>query len=151
MPRKHRRRKRPKIFLPMASMGDIAFLLIIFFLLASNFLRDASLQLDPPRAENLDSLEDTPITVAIDREGVIHLQGVRIDNADAIEGAIAGLIEGRTTARQKTVLFRCDAAAGRDLYEPVLEAITRSGALLAVVGEKRDSPASTVRPNPAAP
>ena len=146
MPRKHRRRKRPKIFLPMASMGDIAFLLIIFFLLASNFLRDASLQLDPARAENLDALEETPITVAIDRDGVIYLQGVRVDSAEAVESAVAGLIEGRTTPRRRTVLFRCDAAAGRELYEPVIESITRSGALLAVVGENRESPGTVTQP-----
>jgi biopolymer transport protein ExbD len=140
MPRKHRRRKRPAIFLPMASMGDIAFLLIIFFLLASNFLRDASLQLDPARAENLDTLEESPITVAIDREGIIYLQGVRIDSAEAVESAVAGLIEGRTEPKRRTVLFRCDAKAGRELYEPVIESITRSGALLAVVGERSDAP-----------
>ena len=34
-----RRRKKPSLVLPLSSMGDIAFLLIIFFMLASNFMK----------------------------------------------------------------------------------------------------------------
>ena len=43
-----RRRKKPNLVLPLSSMGDIAFLLIIFFMLASNFMKTGNVDLQRP-------------------------------------------------------------------------------------------------------
>ena len=39
--------------IPIASMGDIAFLLIIFFMLTSNFIQEAHIRLTPASAADV--------------------------------------------------------------------------------------------------
>jgi len=43
-----RKRQRRKIAVPVASMGDIAFLLIIFFMVVSNFFKTPKIDADMP-------------------------------------------------------------------------------------------------------
>ena len=45
-----RKRKKQAISVPTASMGDIAFLLIIFFMVCSKFSQDVAIKLKPPVA-----------------------------------------------------------------------------------------------------
>ena len=49
-----RRRKKPSLVLPLSSMGDIAFLLIIFFMLASNFMKTNKVELEKPLSPDLE-------------------------------------------------------------------------------------------------
>ena len=53
-----RKKKRMSLILPTSSMGDIAFLLIIFFILASNFMKTANVDAEKPSSEEVDSVED---------------------------------------------------------------------------------------------
>ena len=52
-----RKRKKPSLVLPLSSMGDIAFLLIIFFMLASNFMKTANVDLEEAHAADLERQE----------------------------------------------------------------------------------------------
>ena len=51
-----RRRKRMDLTLPTSSMGDIAFLLIIFFVLASHFMKTANIEAEKPTSEAVDTV-----------------------------------------------------------------------------------------------
>jgi len=53
---------------PVASMGDIAFLLIIFFMVCSRFAKDPGVSIDPPTTVDVNKLDDYPIVVLIDRD-----------------------------------------------------------------------------------
>jgi biopolymer transport protein ExbD len=121
---------------PVASMGDLAFLLIIFFMVCSNFAKQRPVQATPPRAFDVALLKETRIQVAIDKNGVIYLQGREVPDAESVEWGVAALIKDKETDDQRTVLFFCDKDLTRDVYEPVVEAIAKAGALIAAVGEK---------------
>ena len=58
-----RRRKKPNLVLPLSSMGDIAFLLIIFFMLASNFMKTGNVDLQRPGAPTLEQQEPAKCSV----------------------------------------------------------------------------------------
>ena len=132
---KKRRKRRAAISVPVASMGDIAFLLIIFFMVASHMVRERH-NIKPPRSLDTDKVKETQVTVAIDVLGKIYLQGMEVPSAEDVEAGVRLLLENRTTREQKTVIFRCDRGIRRDTFEPVIEAIARAGGLLAAVGEK---------------
>jgi len=125
--------KLPPIMVPVASMGDIAFLLIIFFMLASRFAREQAV-LEPPQAPRIEDIQDTNISVTIDADGKIYLQG-RETPVSAIEYGVQDLVEGRTRPHEITVIFRCDRNLTRDVFEPVIEAITKGGGIIAAVGD----------------
>lgn len=115
-------------------MGDIAFLLIIFFVICSQF---KEVNINPPRSLDAVNLKSRPkITVEIDAKGNIYFQGLQVPNAEAIEWGVRSLLEGKTTEKFKMVMFRCDRSVGKDTFEPVIEAIAKGGGLIAAVGEK---------------
>ncbi|HPD15298.1 MAG TPA: biopolymer transporter ExbD [Planctomycetota bacterium] len=133
-----RRRRRARIIIPVASMADIAFQLIIFFMICSNFARDAGISVQPPPAPNLERLRESRTAVAIDAQGRIYVQGRRMPDARSVETEVAELLRRAQTPDARTVLFRCDRAAERDLFEPVMDAITRAGGIIAAVGEPEE-------------
>ena len=129
------KRKRAHFIVPVISMGDIAFLLIIFFILCSNFAKESGLKLTPARSEDIDSVGKPRRLVAIDEEGTVHFEGQALGGADELEGRLGALIEEVTPAERRRVHLKVDASVGPEVYKPVLEALAKSGATIEFVGE----------------
>lgn len=132
-----RRSRRKHPYIPTASMGDIAFLLIIFFMLCSNFVKEASITLTPPRSDDLEKVKETPVSVSVDEQGKIYLQGKEMVDAEAVEWGVAALLSGKTTREDRTVMFKCDQGVTRAVFEPLLNAIASGGGIIAAVGDKK--------------
>lgn len=124
------------IIVPVASMADIAFLLIIFFMVCSNFAREGGISLTPPTSVDIDKLPKGLVSVSIDKDGNVFLQGTRVGGARDVETGVAALLEGRTSEEDRIVLFKCDRDVDREVYEPVIAAIAGAGGLIGAVGEK---------------
>ncbi|MDA9934935.1 biopolymer transporter ExbD, partial [Rubripirellula sp.] len=81
-----RKKKRRKVQVPIASMGDIAFLLIIFFMLLSEFSKDKDLPIELPRSDQVKKTEIVVVArVAVAADGVIYFDGDQVDSAKDIE------------------------------------------------------------------
>ena len=132
---KKRRRRRTRIIVPVASMGDIAFLLIIFFMVCSRFAKDPGVNIDAPTTPEVTRLDDYPIVVLIDSQSTIYFQGEPIAGPEQVEAEVRRLVEGKTADKTKTVLFRCDNTVGKHVFEPVIEAIAKGGGRIAAVGD----------------
>ncbi len=135
---KRRRRKRVAILVPVASMGDIAFLLIIFFMVCSQFAKDPSVPIAPPTTVDVDELDDYPMVVLIDVEGRLYFQGEVIASPKEIESEVRQLVENTDNVKMQTVLLRCDRDVERHVFEPVIEAIAKGGGRIAAVGKESD-------------
>ncbi len=131
-----RRRRKVSIIVPVVSMGDIAFLLIIFFMLCSHFAKEAGLDITPARSEDIDDLRKAPILVAVDAEGVVYFQGSRTGGADEVESLLSEAIREDTPAEMRRVHLKVDASVGPEVYRPLLEALGKAGANLEFVGEE---------------
>jgi biopolymer transport protein ExbD len=139
----HKARRAPPV-IPLASMGDIAFLLTIFFILTSNFAKDDTRNIRAPRAAELAQMEQQSVSVSIDSDGGIFFNGRPIGSAELIEAGVAGLLSGKKDPRERMVVFRCDQGVDKKVFEPVLAAISRAGGVIAAVGEA-SRPATTPR------
>ena len=129
-------KKRRRIPVPIASMGDIAFLLIIFFMLLSEFAKDKDLQMVLPLSERVEKPEKSAAArVAIDAEAEIYLDGQRVDSAKDVEWGIRALLNDSVTDDQRHVQFKCDSSLTKDKFEPVLKAIAEGGGIVDAVGE----------------
>lgn len=131
---KYKKRRR-MINVPIAGIGDIAFLLIMFFMIASTFVRQSHVDLTRPEAEALERLQETAVHVSIDREGRIFLQGIEVPNADAVEWGVSALIQDAETEEQRTVIFTSDRDLPESVFRPVIVAITEAGARIAAMGD----------------
>jgi len=139
-PGQRKPRRRPRILIPLASMGDIAFLLIIFFILASEVARDVPVQAEIPRSPYVEQLDPYPITVAIDDQGRMFVAGQSVTDAGEIEIILQSLLATAVDPSQRTVFFKCDAGVDRLIYEPVLRAIAQAGARIALEGRLPETP-----------
>jgi biopolymer transport protein ExbD len=138
MPQKRRR----EMSVPTASMGDIAFLLTIFFILASNFAKESGIKYEQARAKEVASLKESKVSVVVDENGHIYLQGKRLNDAKALEWGVSALISHAKTPEAKMVMLKCDRKLDRTIFEPVLEAISNAGGLIVAIGDKSVPPAS---------
>ena len=89
--------KKPLATFGMAGLADIVFLLLIFFLLTSNFIPQFGIQVNLPQADTSAPTEATRVTVALTKDGTFYVDGQRV--------ASEGLFEAITQAKgTKTAL-----------------------------------------------
>jgi len=122
----------------LVSMGDIAFQLIVFFMVTTTFMRDST-QVDLPRLPISDKTE-SPISVAIDAAGKLHLDGQPVDTSGSLESQLRTLLEGKTTTEDRQVRFRCDANLTQKNYRSAMEAISNAGGVIAVMHDPESNP-----------
>ncbi|MGA0899384.1 MAG: ExbD/TolR family protein [Luteolibacter sp.] len=129
-------KKRRKVAVPIASMGDIAFLLIIFFMVCSEISKDRPKPMTLPWSEFVEKEEVNVVArVQIDEEGQIWLDGYQYDSPKDIEWGVRALTANTTDDEERKVQFSCDANLPKEQFEPVLEAIAAGGGILMAVGE----------------
>ena len=133
-----RKKKRRKVQVPIASMGDIAFLLIIFFMLLSEFSKDKDLPIELPRSDQVKKTEVVVVArVAVAADGVIYFDGDQVDSAKDIEWGVRALLSKTVADEQRHVQFKCDASLSKEQFEPVLKAIAEGGGIIEAVGENQ--------------
>ncbi len=78
------RRKRPRygIQAPLTSLIDIVFLLLIYFLLTTNFMVDEGIDVKLPQAEASRPQTRTEITVYVDAEGRAFLENTEMSQGE---------------------------------------------------------------------
>ncbi len=134
-----KKEKRRTVVVPVASMGDIAFLLIIFFLVCSEESKQKSLDVVLPRSAYVEKTR-SPLAarVAIDKRGAIYFDGQRVDGPEAVEGRVRDALFNTVADEQRHVQFTCDATLSRETFEPVMQAIAEAGGIIEAVGEKSE-------------
>jgi len=134
--RRRSRLRRPKTVVPVTSMGDIAFLLIIFFVLCSNFAKKAGRNVEPPVSPSLSPLPKPKLYVAVDADRRLFFQGRPIGSAGEIEAELSRTLDPNGSIEARTVLFECDKTVTKDVFEPILESIAKAGGVIGAVGKE---------------
>lgn len=75
---KPRKRKRYEIQTPLTSLIDIVFLLLIYFLLTTNFMVDEGIDIKLPQAKAAAPQTQQEITLYVDKEGRAFLMNKEI-------------------------------------------------------------------------
>lgn len=129
-----RRRKKPNLVLPLTSMGDIAFLLIIFFMLVSNFMKTANVEMDEATSDDLEQQEAAQKSVTMDKNGVIWFEGQQV-GASEVADLLKPLVEDN---RDLLVHVAIDRNLVHKDYSPLIQAISESGAKLILTGQPEE-------------
>ena len=129
-----RRRKKPSLVLPLSSMGDIAFLLIIFFLLASNFMKTANVDMEEAHAADLEQQEAAKQSVTIDRNAVIWFQGQQV-GANELASLLKPFVEADKNLAVHVAIHR---TLSYKEFEPLIQAVSESGAKLILTGQPEE-------------
>lgn len=136
MKKRPQRKKRRTVSVPIASMGDIAFLLIIFFIVCSEVSKDKSMAVVLPLSEHVKQTKVVVVArIGIDENGDIYFDGTRVDNAKDVEWGIRALLTNTISDDQRHVQFKCDSSLPKETFEPVIKAIAAAGGIIEAVGE----------------
>jgi biopolymer transport protein ExbD len=131
-------RREPRV--DITSLIDVAFLLVIFLVVSTTFLRERGLDLELPKAEQggAGAREET-LTVEVTPEGLFYFRGERYERG-ALASALKGALESSKT---KNVVLKADARARHGDVVHAMDAVKEAGAsgLTVAVQEERASPA----------
>ena len=83
------------IHLNIAPLIDMVFLLLIFFLLTSNFILEEGIKLSLPVATSSQVHQEEEIIVSVDRENLITINQQPVDMSSFVS-ALQKVIQGRT-------------------------------------------------------
>ena len=124
---KFNRKAKVVSVVPTASMADISFLLLVFFMVTTVFVRYRGLPVRMPEAEKIEKLENRRIVthIWIDGQGVI-----RIEEQDIGLDQVAKIMNGKMIQDSRTIVsIKADADAEFGLIADVLEELRKAEAL----------------------
>jgi len=134
------KRGKPVTETQLVSLADIAFLIIFFFMFTSQFMRDKIKVPLPwlPKSHQTDSAH----SVSMNANKELSFNGIPMENKEALEGAIRTALYGKTDAKWLEVRFKCDRNLTFKDYQPVLEAISNAGGIIAIMHDPAASAAA---------
>jgi biopolymer transport protein ExbD len=118
-------RKSYKCEVPSVAMGDIAFNLLIFFVILAKSQDEGHIKWQPAQGAELKNAGTAKASVAIDKGGLIYLNGKQVGTvglADKIDELLKDAPAG-----ERTVHLKADKDTQALLFEPVIEAIGEAG------------------------
>ncbi len=120
------RKKRPwyPIQAPLTSLIDIVFMLLIYFLLTTNFMVDEGIRIKLPQARSSAPMTREEITVYVDREGRTYIKNVPVAE-DRLFAELKAMIGGRSDA---LVMVKADRLAEVNRAVKVMDLAKAAGA-----------------------
>ena len=74
-----RRKKKTFVGLTMASLIDVIFLLLIFFMLSSEFVREKAIDVDLPESGVAETVNKENAVVFLKKDGTVNFQGKEVE------------------------------------------------------------------------
>lgn len=129
-------RKQTSATVPSMAMGDIAFNLLIFFVILAKASDDSHLQWDPASASEVTAAGASKVSVVIDVDNKYYVNGKQV-GISQIAPAIDGIL-GDAPIEDRVVLLKVHQEATANHFEPVIEAVSEAGGkIVHVLEEKR--------------
>lgn len=119
-----KRRTRTSVQVPLTSLIDIVFLLLIYFLLTTNFMVEEGIKIKLPQAQAAAPQVEEVITVYVDRQGRAFLGTREVSMA----GLFDGLKEMIGSKEDKMVVVRADRAVILNKAVKVMDVVKAAGA-----------------------
>jgi biopolymer transport protein ExbD len=119
----------------IAPLIDIVFILLIFFLVTSTFVRDTGIEVTRPEAITADLLEPTSMRISIAASGEVYTEGRNVD-LGTLEQNIREFV---SRERKATIIIIPDATVPSSRLVEVMDAARLGGATELSVATQRGS------------
>lgn len=128
--------KRAPLPVPTSSMGDIAFLLIIFFMLTSKFMQESHVKYETAKSPDIQAVKDTNISVIVDEKNTIWLQGEECASAEDLKSRIETLKLDMKDDKSAVVMLKVHRAALHEAYGDVVMKLSEAGVKISFIGDR---------------
>ncbi len=119
-----KRRPRYSVQAPLTSLIDIVFLLLIYFLLTTNFLAEEGIKVQLPQAHSAAPKEKRELVVVLDRNGTVYLESKPVSLGTLFDELKMDLAADPET----TVVVKADRSLLLDRVVQVMDVIKEAGA-----------------------
>ena len=124
---------------PSMAMGDIAFNLLIFFVILAKATDDSHLQWEPADSTEVIRAGAAKASIVIDAESKYYLNGQQVGIAQ-LGPQIEQILEG-SVGDDRRVLLKVHRSATANHFEPIIEAVSEAGGtIMHVLEERRNRP-----------
>jgi biopolymer transport protein ExbD len=131
-------RRQFKVEVPSVAMGDIAFNLLIFFVILAKAQDDSHLKWEAAATPKVEAVRQAKVSIVVDVNNKLYLNGREISEqnlAKAVEDQL-----GEAGAGERTVLLKIHDQTQALRFEPVIEAAGEAGGeIVVVLEEKKES------------
>ncbi|MGF1761162.1 biopolymer transporter ExbD [Photobacterium sagamiensis] len=125
---------REEAQIDMTSMLDIVFIMLIFFIVTSSFVRESGVEVNRPQASNVVSQKDAGIFIAITSANDIYIDK-RVVDAERVEATLEHLLLEQPEA---SLVIQADEHAYNGTVVKVMDAAKGAGVQnIALAAEKR--------------
>ena len=107
----------------MTPMLDVVFIMLIFFIVTANFVKEPGLEVSRPEAETAELQDNAGILIAIGQSGDVYMDGRRID----VRQVKANVLKLRAERPDAAVVIRADQKATADVITQVMDGIRAAG------------------------
>ena len=104
-------------------MLDVVFILLIFFIVTANFIKDPGLEINRPDSETAEITENAAILIAIGPAGEIYMDGRRIDVRQVKANVIRLIAENP----QGSVVIQADVKSTAEKIVAVMDEVREAG------------------------
>ena len=105
-------------------MLDVVFILLIFFIVTANFIKEPGLEVNRPDSDTAEPTENAAILIAVGNAGEIYMDGRRIDKRQVKANVVRLLAENP----QGSVVIQADEKATADTIMAVMDGAREAGA-----------------------
>ena len=107
----------------MTPMLDVVFIMLIFFIVTANFIKEPGLEINRPDSETAETQENAAILIAVGATGEIWMDGRRID----VRQVKANVVKMLADNPQGSVVIQADEKAQADAIIQVMDQSREAG------------------------
>ncbi|MFH1217193.1 MAG: biopolymer transporter ExbD [Pseudomonadota bacterium] len=118
------RRSRTQVAVPLTSLIDIVFLLLVYFLLTSNFVTQEAIDIRLPQVDSERPAAEQLVVITVDRRGNFYIAGTLVGEQELARQVRFGLAE----ADRQEVVIKADRDVRYDRVIAAMDIAKKSGA-----------------------
>ena len=137
------RRSKLEAGVPSVAMADIAFNLVLFFIILARTQDDSHLKWEAAHVPTVQPLGQSRISVTVDRDNNVYVNGTKVSVTELTP--IVEKLLGDAPAGQRIVQLKIHKDTLAATFEPIIEAVSQAGGEVVHVlqedrqGSSRDS------------
>jgi len=115
---------QPMQSIDMSPLLDVVFILLIFFIISTVFVKETGVEVDKPQAISAQKLDQMSILIAITSNGEVMYDSTNIGVA-----GVRGTVEQLLVQDERPVVLQVDKTVSTDLLVEVIDAAKMAGAV----------------------
>ena len=113
----------------MAAMSDMAFLLIIFFMVCAKFVEKSDITVELPVSYSAEKAEEVPTIITVTEQKNFFVNGISMTASELLP-ELRGRLRGAQNTDEKTIMVCADKSLTYGDIRPAIDAVDKAGGML---------------------